>query len=65
MTSLRLDRDMNYWWKFHRDEEAATSIEYCVVLFFIITMCIVGITALGNSNNGLWGRNSSELMLHM
>lgn len=56
---------MKSWWNFCRDEEGATTIEYCVMLFFIITVCIVGITALGNSNNGLWGRNSSELTDHM
>lgn len=56
---------MSFLWKFHRDEEAATTIEYCVVMFFIITACIVGISALGNSNNGLWGRNSSQLQQFM
>lgn len=56
---------MNFWLRFHRDEEAATTIEYCVMMFFIITTCIVGISALGNSNNGLWGRNATQLESHM
>lgn len=62
---MRLDSVMSFWLRFHRDEEAATTIEYCVMMFFIITTCIVGISALGNSNNGLWGRNSSQLEAHM
>lgn len=56
---------MSFLRKFHREEEAATTIEYCVVMFFIITACIVGISALGNSNSGLWGRNSSQLQSFM
>lgn len=56
---------MNFWQKLQRDEEGATTIEYCVVLFFIITACIAGITAVGGSSEGLWGKNSTQLKSYM
>ena len=65
MIVLYMDQDMNCIRKFHRDESGATTIEYCVMMFFILITCIVGISALGDSSNGLWGRNSSQLSSHM
>lgn len=56
---------MRYLQQFLDDEEGATTIEYCVVLFFIITACIAGITAVGGSSNGLWGKNSSRISDYM
>ncbi len=56
---------MKFWFRFVREEEGATTIEYCVVLFFIITACIAGITAVGGSSNGLWGKNSTKLETYM
>jgi len=56
---------MRSWYRFLREEEGATTIEYCVVLFFIITACIAGITAVGGSSNGLWGKNSSRMGTYM
>jgi Flp pilus assembly pilin Flp len=52
---------MNIWQRFYRDDDGTTAIEYCLMMFLIIVVCIVGISALGDSNNGLWGRNSNEL----
>lgn len=56
---------MMYVQRFFCDEEGATTIEYCVMLFFIITACIVGITAVGGSSNGLWGKNSTSMSIYM
>ena len=56
---------MKFLQSFFRDEEGATTIEYCVVLFFIITACIAGITAVGGSSNGLWGKNSTQMGMYM
>lgn len=49
------------WRRFLADESGTTTVEYCVVLFFIITACLVGISAVGSSGGGLWGKNVTEI----
>lgn len=56
---------MRYCYRFLREEEGATTIEYCVVLCFIICACIAGITAVGSSNGGLWGKTSTRMGIYM
>lgn len=46
---------------FLRAEEAATAVEYAVMLALIVGTCIVAIQALGNGSSGLWGNNKSQL----
>ena len=37
-----------------KDEEAATSIEYAVLLALIIMVCLLGIGQFGVAQNGVW-----------
>lgn len=45
-------------------DEAATAVEYAVMLALIIVSCLATLRALGNANNGMWGKNNSELQAH-
>lgn len=40
---------------FLRETEAATTVEYAVMLMLIIGGCIVAVQALGGENGSLWG----------
>lgn len=48
---------MRLWRAFRAvaDEQAATSVEYAVVLGLILMVVIVGIAALGGEAGSLWG----------
>jgi Flp pilus assembly pilin Flp len=37
------------------DDDAATAVEYAVMLGLILMVAISGISAFGAGNNGLWG----------
>ncbi|MES2793455.1 MAG: Flp family type IVb pilin [Planctomycetota bacterium] len=52
---------MNALQKFLRGEEGTTAVEYCVVLGMIIVVCIAGISTVGGTSGGMWGRNSTKL----
>ena len=41
-------------YQFLSDEEAATSIEYAVLLAMIIMVCLLGIGQFGVAQNGVW-----------
>ena len=43
------------------EEDAATSVEYAVMLMLIIGVCLAVIQTLGADLNTLWGDNVSEL----
>lgn len=47
--------------RFLRDDEAATAVEYSVLLALIILACIGAIGALGNASSGMWGGNKAKL----
>jgi Flp pilus assembly pilin Flp len=38
---------------FHEDE-AATAVEYAVMLALILVVCVGAIRSMGNANTGLW-----------
>ena len=40
--------------KFLRDEEAATAVEYSVMLGLILMVVFVAVAAVGSQTNGLW-----------
>ena len=40
--------------RFLKNEEAATSIEYAVLLALVIMICLVGIAQFGVAQNGVW-----------
>jgi len=52
---------MRFSLKFLQEEEAATSIEYCMCMFFIIVVCIGAVHALGFKAADVWGSNSSGI----
>lgn len=47
--------------EFLRTDDAATAVEYAVMLALIVGTCIVAIQALGNGSSGMWGNNKSQL----
>lgn len=53
------------WRGFHGDDNGTTTVEYCVVLFLIITACIAGITMVGGAGGGLWGKNLTKIQTVM
>lgn len=47
--------------RFLRSDEAATAVEYAVMMALILLACIGAIRSLGDGSSGLWGNNKSEL----
>lgn len=52
---------MRIFWDFLRDEEAATAVEYAVLLAMILVSVISAIGAVGGQTGGLWGTIRSDL----
>ena len=44
-----------------QDQEAATAVEYAVMLALIIVVCFVAIGALGTQNAALWSDNNGQI----
>ncbi|MBN2578148.1 MAG: Flp family type IVb pilin [Pirellulales bacterium] len=44
-----------------RNEEAATAVEYAVMLALILLSVIAAISSVGLENGGMWSRNVDEL----
>lgn len=51
--------------RFLREEEAATAVEYGVMLMLIVTVCIVAIQAVGSEAEGLMEHCQDEMDAHM
>jgi pilus assembly protein Flp/PilA len=49
---------------FLQSDDAATAVEYAVLLALIMLTCIVAIRAFGNSSSGLWGNSKTQLDAH-
>ena len=47
--------------KFLADSEAATTVEYAVMLALIIGTCIVAISAFGGESGALWGNTMTSI----
>jgi len=45
---------MNLLRRFMKDDRGATSIEYCMIAFFMSILCIVGATAIGSKLQSKW-----------
>ena len=45
-------------------EEAATAVEYAVMLGLILVTCLATLKTLGDASNGMWGKNNTELQAH-
>lgn len=55
---------MRFLHRFHNDNQATTAVEYAVMLALILLVCIVGISAFGNSQDSYWGRINNEMNNH-
>ena len=55
---------MTYLAQLLRNEEAATAVEYAVMLALIIGTIIVSIGAVGSQTGGMWGGIDSDLQAH-
>jgi Flp pilus assembly pilin Flp len=44
-----------------RDESAVTAAEYAVLLGLILVVVIAAISALGNTNSGMWATDTSRI----
>ncbi len=52
---------LSYVKKFVRGEEGATMVEYGLMLALIAVVCIVGVTAIGQNANTMFGGIATEL----
>jgi Flp pilus assembly pilin Flp len=52
---------MKYLQRFGVDEDAATAVEYCVMLALIVLACIASISLTGGETVNFWGRNRDEI----
>jgi len=52
---------MRYLLKLLREQEAATSVEYAVMLGLILAVVLVAIEALGSQSGGMWGNIEGDL----
>ncbi len=50
--------------KFHRDDQATTSVEYAVMLAMILLVVIAGVANFGNAHNSMWGRVDTQMKEH-
>ncbi len=46
---------------FHREEEAATAVEYAVMLMLIVTVCIVAIQSVGTEASEFMTDNQTKI----
>jgi pilus assembly protein Flp/PilA len=47
--------------RFLRDEDGATMVEYALMLALIAVVCILAVTAIGNSANGMFNKISNDI----
>lgn len=47
--------------KFFREEEAATAVEYAVMLALILLAMVGTIKALGGASGSMWGSNYTQM----
>jgi len=48
--------------EFLRDEQAATAVEYAVMLSLILMAAIAAITSVGNANATMWANSSADII---
>jgi pilus assembly protein Flp/PilA len=49
---------------FLTDDEAATAVEYAVMLGLILVTCLATLRSLGDASTGMWGNNNTQLQAH-
>ena len=47
--------------EFVREDQAATAVEYAVMLAMILAVCIVAIGSVGQTASSTWGNNQANL----
>ena len=52
---------LNQLLRLYRDDQAATAVEYAVLLALILVAVISAISAVGNSTNGIWANDSNQI----
>lgn len=52
---------MSRLWRLLVEEDAATAVEYAVMLALIVVTCLVAIRGVGNSANALWTQTKTEM----
>jgi pilus assembly protein Flp/PilA len=52
---------MNLLLRFLRNDEAATAVEYAVMLALILLVAIAAIASFGQQTSTVWSNNNSEL----
>lgn len=57
-----MSRFMSSVRQFVRSEDGPTSVEYCFMLGFIVLVCIVGITSLGETTHSLYQRSYDTIV---
>lgn len=51
--------------RFLNEEDAATAVEYAVMLMLIVAVCIVAIQSVGSQASGLMEHCQDEMNAHM
>jgi pilus assembly protein Flp/PilA len=52
---------LNYLLRLYRDDQAATAVEYAVLLALILMAIISAINALGNTTSGIWANDVNKI----
>jgi pilus assembly protein Flp/PilA len=52
---------MRFLLRLLREQEAATAVEYAVMLGLILAVALVAIGALGSQSGGMWGNIEGDL----
>lgn len=49
---------------FLKGDQAATAVEYAVMLGLILVSCLATLKVVGDGSNGIWGKSRAELEAH-
>ena len=52
---------LNNFLRLYRDDQAATAVEYAVLLALILVAIISAINAVGDSTHGIWANDASQI----
>jgi pilus assembly protein Flp/PilA len=52
---------LNHLLRLYRDDQAATAVEYAVLLALILLAIISAISAVGNTTQGIWANDASRI----
>ena len=52
---------LNYVLRLYRDDQAATAVEYAVLLALILVAVISAINAVGHSTSDLWANDANQI----